>query len=157
MTTTSQTARPAAGIIGRALRLMLGMLFVWMTYTVMRSEDAAFNLRVLAAFVGMTVFYGIAHFVVSRYGARLNRWFGAVLAVAPVVLVFALGGPLGRVAAVAYIGMSLLLQAIRGDGGCEVMAIPAMMLGRRTHLVCILFSPIDWIEKHLTGPGGLPG
>ncbi|MDH3290448.1 MAG: hypothetical protein OEO20_07895 [Gemmatimonadota bacterium] len=155
--TTSQTGRPSAGIIGRTLRLMLGMLFVWMTYTVMRSEDAAFNLRILIAFAGITVFYGIVHFVVSRYGARLNRWFGAVLAVAPAVLVFALGGSLGRVAAVAYIGVSLLLQAMRGDGGCEVLAIPAMILGRRTHLVCILFSPVDWVEKHLTGPGGLPG
>nr|NIM49147.1 hypothetical protein [Gemmatimonadales bacterium] len=85
------------------------------------------------------------------------RWFGAVLAVAPVVLLFALGGALGRVASVAYIGSSLLLQAIRGDAGCEVMSIPAVLLRRRSHLLCLLFSPIDWVEKHLSGPGGLPG
>jgi len=155
--TQTEASPPAAGIIGRTLRLMLGGLLAWMTFTVMRAEDRAFNLRVLAVFGGVTVFYAIVHVIVSRYGTALNRWLGAALAVAPVVLIFALGGPVGRVATVAYIGVSLLLQAIRGDGGCEVLAIPAIALGRRTHLMCVLFSPIDWVEKYLTGPGGLPG
>ncbi|MDH3458752.1 MAG: hypothetical protein OER90_18070 [Gemmatimonadota bacterium] len=155
--TLTERSPPAAGIIGRTLRLMLGGLLAWMTFTVMRAEDQAFNLRVLAVGSGVTVFYGVVHFVVVRFGAHLNRWLGAALAVAPVVLVFAFGGSVGRVAAVAYIGVSLLLQAVRGDGGCEVLAIPAVALGRRTHLMCLLFSPIDWVEKHLTGPGGLPG
>jgi hypothetical protein len=97
------------------------------------------------------------HLIVSRYGTRLHAWFGAVLAIAPVILLFALGGPIGRAASVAFVGISLLLQALRGDGGCEVMAIPAVLFRKRTHLACILFSPIDLIEKHLTGPGGLPG
>jgi len=38
-------------------------------------------------------------------------------------------------------------QAIRSDGGCEVMSIPAILSGKRTHLVCIAFSPIDWAEE----------
>ncbi|NIM52740.1 MAG: hypothetical protein GTN78_05420, partial [Gemmatimonadales bacterium] len=130
--TTTRPTQHNAGIIGRTLRLMLGMLLGWMTYTVMRFEDTAFNLRILAAFGGVTTFYAILHFVISRYGAGLHRWFGAALAVAPVVLLFALGGALGRVASVAYIGSSLLLQAIRGDAGCEVMSIPAVLLRRRS-------------------------
>ena len=64
---------------------------------------------------------------------------------------FVFGGPLGRVASVAYIGISLVLQAIRSDGGCEVMSIPGMLFGRRTHLVCIVFSPIDWVEDRVAG------
>ena len=148
---------PAAGIIGRTLRLMLAMLLGWMTYTVMRTEDKSFNLRLLAAFAGMTVFYAIVHLIVRRYGTGLNRWYGALVAVTPVVLAFALGGPLGRVVASAYVGVSLLLQTVRGDGGCEVLAIPAALFGRPTHLAGILFSPVDLVEKHLTGPGGLPG
>ena len=146
-----------AGIIGRTLRLMLAILLVWLTYITMRMDDRVFNLRVLAVFVGLIAFYSIVHFTISRYVTGLNPWYGAALAVAPVIIVFAVGGPLGRVASVAFVGVSLLLQAIRGDGGCEVMAMPSMLFGRRTHLVCIFFSPIDWVEKHLTGPGGLPG
>jgi hypothetical protein len=155
--TTCQPGPRKAGIIGRTLRLMLGLLLAWMTFTVTRFEDVAFNLRIVAVFAGLTTFYTILHLVIGKYGARINRWFGAALAVAPVILVFALGGAVGRLASVAFIGISLLLQAIRGDGGCEVMAIPAVMFGKRTHLMCILFSPIDLVEEHLTGPGGLPG
>jgi hypothetical protein len=155
--TTTPSARQHVGIIGRTLRLMLGIFLVWMTFTVMRGEDQAFNVRVLAVFGGLTAFYAIVHIVVSRYGTGLDRWFGAVLAVAPVIVVFALGGPLGRVASVAFVGVSLLVQVVRGDGGCEVVSIPSLLFGRPTHLVCILFSPIDLVEKHLTGPGGLPG
>ncbi len=148
--------RLQAGIIGRTLRLMLAGLLLWMTYIAMRLDDQAFNLKVAAVFTGLTAFYAALHFIVNRYLPRLNRWYGAVLAVAPVIVVFAVGGPLGRVASVAFVGASLLLQAVRGDGGCEVMAIPSLLFRKHTHLVCILFSPIDWIEKHLTGPGGLP-
>jgi hypothetical protein len=155
--TQAKTSAPSAGIIGRTLRLMLGGLLAWMTFTVMRAEDRAFNLRVLAVFGSVTLFYAVVHVIVRRYGTALNRWLGATLALVPVVLIFALGGPVGRVATVGYIGVSLLLQAIRGDGGCEVLAIPGIAFRRRTHLMCLLFSPIDWVEKHLTGPGGLPG
>ena len=89
------------------------------------------------------------HFVINKYAVNLNRWTGAFLAVAIVALLFIFGGPLGQVASVAYIGISLVLQAVRGDGGCEVMSIPGLLFGRRTHLVCITFSPIDWIEEHV--------
>ncbi len=123
----------------------------------MRFEDRAFNLRALAALAAMTTLYSLVHLGIMRYGGRVHRWYGAIIAVVPIVLIFAYGDPLGRVASVAYIGVSLVLQAIRGDGGCEVLAIPVAVIGRPTHLKGILFSPIDWVEKHLTGPGGLPG
>jgi hypothetical protein len=157
MMTASPPDPPQAGVIGRTLRLMLAMLLGWMTYTALRFEDRTFNSRALAAFAVVMTFYAIAHFVISRYGPGLHRWFGAVAAVVPLILLFALGGTIGQLVSSAYIGLSLLLQTIRGDGGCEVMTIPAVMVGRRTHLMCILFAPVDWVEKHLTGPGGLPG
>jgi hypothetical protein len=31
------------------------------------------------------------------------------------------------------------------------MSIPGVLFGRRTHLVCIAFSPIDWLEERLAG------
>ncbi len=151
--TTNQRSEHTARIVGRTLRLALGIALVWMTYAVMRIEDAAFNLRVLAAVAGLTAFYTVMHLVISKYFSGVNRWFGAFLAVAPVILVYVLGGPLGRVASVAYIGVSLLLQGIRSDGGCEVMSIPAILFGKRTHLVCIVFSPIDWVEERAAGAG----
>ena len=31
------------------------------------------------------------------------------------------------------------------------MTIPGVLMGKRTHLVCVVFSPLDWIEDKLTG------
>lgn len=149
--TRNQGTEHTARIVGRTLRVALGIALVWMTYSVMRTEDAAFNLRVLAAVVALMAFYSVMHFVISRYVSGVNRWLGAFLALGPVILVFLLGGPVGRVASVAYIGVSLVLQGIRSDGGCEVMSIPAILFGKRTHLVCILFSPLDWVEERIAG------
>lgn len=145
------------GIIGRTLRLMLGLLFGWMTFTVMRAADTDFNLRVFIILAITTASYVVVYYVISKYATGAHPWLGAAVAVAPVILMFAFGGSLGRVASVAYVGASLLVQVLRGDGGCEVLAIPAVLIGGRTHLACILFAPIDLVERHLTGPGGLPG
>lgn len=30
------------------------------------------------------------------------------------------------------------------------MALPGIFTGKRTHLACILFTPLDWIEEKLT-------
>ena len=80
-----------ARIVGRSLRLLLGAALTWMTYDVMRSEDAGFNLRVLLVVIALTGFYSAMHFAVSRKMSGLNPWLGALLAVLPVVLVFVLG------------------------------------------------------------------
>jgi hypothetical protein len=157
VTATNQPRQHEAGIIGRTLRLMLALLLAFMTYTAMRTEDKRFNVRLLAVVGALAACYTLLHFVIRRYGTRLHRWYGAGLALAPLVLVFAFGGPPLRVGCVAYMAISLLLQTVRGDGGSEVMAIPAAVFRRPTHLAGILFSPVDLVEKHLTGPGGLPG
>ena len=144
---TNQRIEPRVRFVGRTLRLVTGLALVWITYSVMRSNDTSFNLRVVSVVLGLAIFYSGIHFVINKYAVNLNRWTGAFLAVAIVALLFIFGGSLGQVASVAYIGISLVLQVVRGDGGCEVMSIPGLLFGRRTHLVCIAFSPIDWIEE----------
>ena len=149
MTVPNPTGEHKARIVGRTLRLILGIALAWMTYEAMGAEDAAFNVKVAGVFVAMAAFYSAAHFVVTKYAPGINPWLGAILAVSAAALVYALGGPVGRVASVAYVGVSLILQAIRSDGGCEVMSIPAIFFRRRTHLVCIAFSPVDWVEERV--------
>ncbi len=135
--------------VGRVLRLLLGLLIgisVWPFF-----RDAPAN-RILAAVlvaVGLAVFYALLHWLVSAYLPRLNRWLGAFLAVLPVLLVYALGGGLGRVGAVSFLAVSLVLAAVRADPGCEVMSIPALVFGKRTHLMCLLFSPLDRVEEKI--------
>ena len=115
----------------------------------------AYNLRSLGIVVALAVFYTVMHIVVSRYAPNFNRCLGAVLAVAPVFLVWLFGqggGPLfgqgeGGTGAITYIGVSLLIDFIRADSGCEVMAIPGLLLRNRTHLACIALSPVDALEE----------
>jgi len=87
------------------------------------------------------------HFVIANYLPQINRWFGAILALIPLLLICPLGEGIGRVSVLTFLGLSLLLASIRGDSGCEVMSIPGIIFKNHTHLVCIVFSPIDWLEE----------
>ena len=135
--------------VGRILRLALSVSLLVAVWPFFR--DAAAD-RILAAglvVVGLAGFYSLLHWLVSSYLPKLNRWLGAFLAILPALLVFVLGGVLGQVGAASFIAVSLLLAALRADAGCEVMAIPSLVFGRRTHLMCLLFSPLDWLEEKI--------
>ena len=144
-----------AGLCGRMLRLVSGVCVMIVALPVWFVAGWGYNLRSLGIMVALVLFYTLVHFVVSRYLAGLNRWIGAILAVTPVFLVWYLGqggGPLfgqgeGGTAAITYIGVSLLIDALRADAGCEVMALPGLIFGNRTHLACIVFSPVDAMEN----------
>ena len=94
-------------------------------------------------------------FVNSFYVSAMSVVLASILAIAPVFLVWLFGqggGPLfgqgeGGTGAITYIGVSLLIDALRADAGCEVMALPGLIFGNRTHLACIVFSPIDVLEN----------
>lgn len=139
-------ARP----IGRILRFITaGFVTAIVTpYYLATSWQA--NLKIVAAIGGLIVLYTVMHLIISKFVPRLNRWLGAVLAVVPVMLLFLIGGGIGQLGAMTYVGGSLFIDSLNGDGGCEVMAIPGFILGKRTHLVCIAFSPFDWLEEKLT-------
>lgn len=150
--------RPAATVVSmsevaRALpigRLLRGLAGGWLVAGVTPFYLNAAAGRVttaVAVTLGIAVFYTALHWLVSSYVTRLNRCLGAALAVLPVLLVvFVFGGTVGQVSALTFVGTSLLLAALRADAGCEVMSIPAALFGRRTHLVCLLFSPLDYVE-----------
>ena len=144
-----------AGIIGRVLRLFVGVGLVILAVPVYLEAGWKYNLSSLGIATGLLIFYTLAHYVVSRHIPDLNRSLGAVLAVAPVFLVWFFGqggGPLfgqgeGGTAAITYLAVSLLIDAARADAGCEVMALPGLLFRERTHLACILFSPFDAMEQ----------
>ena len=49
-----------------------------------------------------------------------------------------------------YLGFSLIVAAARGYAGCEVMAISNWLTGRNDQVGCVIFSPIDAIEKKIS-------
>lgn len=153
----NQSGQLATGVIARTLRLMLGGLLCWMTYTVMSAETTQFNLAVLWEFGAILIFFLLVHLAIGRFRPKLHRWLGALMVALPLIALFVFGGQAGRVAAVGYVGFTLLLLAAKGNSANEVLFIPALLSGKETHLRCLLLAPIDLVEQNLGGPGGMPG
>ena len=140
---------PEATPISRLLRAGLGIALLSLVAPALLSAPWWWRGRVAGIVIGLIVLYTVVHAIVSRYLRWLHPWAGAVFAVTPAVLI-AIQGDAYEVAVVLFIGLSLVLIAAIGHPGCEVLAFPALFLGRRTHLACILFSPLDWIEARVT-------
>ncbi len=146
--------------IGRVLRLLTGVFLVISVVQVVRRASLDYILASAGVVVALLLFYMGAHYLISTHLPRINRWGGALVAIMPVALVFLLGqggGYLfgqgeGATGALAFIGISLLVDVIRADAGCEVMALPGLLFNKRTHLACLAFTPIDWLEEKISPP-----
>lgn len=133
--------------VGRILRFVLGALLVGLLYPSVISASSDVLTWSAAVVVGLIVFYTLIHLLVMKYLPNINKYVGTILALSPAVAVFLLSGAPGEIAVTGYIGGSLILDALTADLGCEVMALPGLFFQKRTHLSCIVFSPIDWLEN----------
>lgn len=52
-----------------------------------------------------------------------------------------------------WLGGSFALAAVRGYGGCEILAFPNALTGRRDEVGCIVFTPIDQAEARARTSG----
>jgi hypothetical protein len=140
--------------VGRALRIVLGlalMVYVTPVYLQVQVRVAVGSLLLM---LGLIAVYSIIH-VVSRGIVALGRCFGAVVALGPLFGMYFAGGPgspilgygEGRLAAVTFLGVSLVVAGVRATPGCEVMAIPGLLFGKHTELACLIFSPLDRLER----------
>ncbi len=50
-------------------------------------------------------------------------------------------------AALIFYGASMVLAALRGYAGCEVLAVSNWLLRRDDQVGCLIFSPIDSLER----------
>jgi hypothetical protein len=56
-------------------------------------------------------------------------------------------------AVLIYYGVSMLFAAVRGYGGCEVLAVSNWVLNRNDQLGCLLFKPFDLVDEKLKAGG----
>jgi hypothetical protein len=54
-------------------------------------------------------------------------------------------------AALVFYGASMLLAAVRGYGGCEVLALSNWVLGRDDQVGCLVLGPVDLLERRRIG------
>ena len=107
--------------------------------------------------LGLIGAYSLIHVVVSRRIVVFGPCLGAVIAAGLLVALYVagssrlpiLGRGKGQLAAVTFLGVSLVVAGVRAAPGCEVMAIPGLLFGKHTELACLIFSPLDRLERKL--------
>jgi hypothetical protein len=107
--------------------------------------------------LGLIGAYSLVHIVVSRGIVAFGPCVGGVVAAGLLVALYGaggsglpiLGGGKGQLAAVTFLGISLVVAGVRAAPGCEVMAIPGLIFKKHTELACLIFSPLDKLECKL--------
>lgn len=54
-------------------------------------------------------------------------------------------------ATAVFYGISMLVAAVRGYAGCEVLAVSNWLLRRDDQIGCLLFAPIDHLDRRRSG------
>jgi hypothetical protein len=162
----ASTQRREIGVIGTAARVVLGLAFLVLGVTGSRVSvihgQVGIGFEPVSVAVGLVGFPAVvlawqwlrARIVPTRLQATgpgstaLNMLVLAALLLTPWYL-----PPLSftSVAALVFYGASMLLAALRGYSGCEVTAISNWILGRDDQVGCLVFSPVDDLERRLRG------
>jgi hypothetical protein len=143
--------------VGRALRLLLGLALTVYVAPVYLRVGVPLAVRAVLLVVGLIGLYSLIHVLASRRIVAFGPGVGVVVGLVPLVALYVagasavpiLGRGAGELAAVTFLAISLVVAGVRADPGCEVMAIPGALFGKRTELACLVFSPLDRLERKL--------
>ena len=141
--------------VGRALRILLGVVLIIYVTPVYLKVPVGVAVGSLLLMLGLIGAYSLIHMGVSR--RIVGPCVGAILAAGLLVALYVagasrlpiVGGGKGQLAAFAFLGISLVVAGVRAAPGCEVMAIPGLLFGKHTELACLIFSPLDSLERKL--------
>lgn len=149
--------------VGRALRILLGlvlMIYVAPVYFQVPVRVAMASLLLVLGLIGV---YSLIHIVVSRRIVAFSTGLGIVVAAGLLVALYLAGAsglPIvgrgkGELAAVTFLGLSLVVAGVRAVPGCELMAIPGVLFRNDVDLACLIFSPLDKLERKLRSKRGV--
>jgi len=158
----NQATRPHRDIgpIGTAARLVVGLLLVGLiVYGQLSSSGHLTPITWVLGLIGFPALVLAWHFWrIRRNPARFSDTsaLSFVLSLALPVALYLTGWfvpPLWFTsdATLIFVGSSLLLAALRGDAGCEFLALSNWLLRRSDQLACAVFTPIDTLEQRGSG------
>ena len=153
---SAQQARQAPPV-GRALRILFGLALMVYVAPVYFQVPARVSVGSLLLIVGLIGIYSVLHMAVSQRIVPSGSGLAAIVANGLLVVLYFIGatglpivgGGKGALAAVTFLGISLVVAGVRAAPGCEVMAIPGLLFGKHTELACLIFSPLDRLERKL--------
>lgn len=138
------TIRAVAGVAGIAWAVVVPHEHPWLDLPGANSDT-------IGLLVGLAVAPAIFTLAVrtrGRNAPRIHLGHGAACFVTAVAIVLAQFYP---AAVLVTIAAPLLLQAAVGRGGCELLAVPNLLLRRNDYLFCLPFTPIDAWERRRAG------
>lgn len=138
------------GPVATGARVLLGTSLLVLA-SIQTTNPLQFGLRVADVLLGWVLFPTIAIALIMAARRRMNErieFTGAgATAIHTAVLVLVFAHPKTRVAADLFYGASMLLAAWRDLPGCEVTAVPNLLLNRRDSIGCPVFWPVDVLEQ----------
>lgn len=150
------SAPRSIGPVGTAIRAALGVALVAVAVNHGTNwwEVLAASIVLPAVAVGVAVAINAA---LKDSGLRMRArspWSPAQIATAVIVITtaYAVGVALTYVLPVdgdhifLFFGLSMLLASVRGYNGCEVLAIPNLVMRRHDAMWCPLYSTLERIE-----------
>ncbi|TAN05892.1 MAG: hypothetical protein EPN38_09655 [Rhodanobacteraceae bacterium] len=148
-----RTAIAKPGWFGRILRLVVGALLAWSGVNALRQADWLLPGLCIAVAMPLAQTLGILAFEArgkhrtTLSVAQVRLWI-RVYVIAVLVAVALLRNLDAAVGTVAFaFGWAMALAAVCRYGGCEVMAVPNLLLRRNYVAFCCLFSPVDELEQ----------
>jgi hypothetical protein len=147
--------------VGRVLRVLLGLVLIVYVVPVYFQVPVRVAVGSCLLMLGLFGVYSLIHILVSRRIVLFGPYLGAVAPLgllAALYIVGASGLPIlgrgkGQLAAVTFLGISLVVAGVRAVPGCELMAIPGVFFQKQTELACLIFSPLDRLERKLRRKG----
>ena len=149
--------------MGRALRMSLGVVLIIYTVPVYFRVPTRLTIGAWLLVLGLIGVYSLIHIVLSRRIVAFGSCLGAVVAFGLLVTLYIagasglpiLGHGKGQLAAATFLGISLVVAGVCAAPGCELMAIPGVFFGKHTELACLIFSPLDKLERKLRSKRGV--
>jgi hypothetical protein len=146
--------------VGRALRVLFGLALIAYVTPVYFRVRAPVAVGSLLLVLGLIAVYTLIDIVAARriiiaFSPRLATVAAHgllfVLYVAGASRLPILGHGRGQLAVVTFLAISLVVAGVRALSGCELMAIPGVFFRKDTELACLVFSPLDKLERKLRG------
>ena len=143
--------------VGRMLRILLGLALMVYVAPVYFRVPVRLAVTSLLLIVGLIGIYSLIHITVSQRIVPLRSGLGAIVANGLLVVLYFIGATrlpiigrgVGELAAVTFLGISLVVAGVRAVPGCELMAIPGVFFRKNSELACLIFSPLDKLERKL--------
>jgi hypothetical protein len=142
------------GIIGTAARVALGLVLLG---SVVYGQLSS-HLTLATWALGLI---GFPALMLAWHRWRIHRDLAPFYYTSPLSFVLSVAAPLALYftwwyapafsvtsdAILIFVGGSLMLAALRGHAGCELLALSNWLLRRNDQIACAAFTPIDILEK----------